>query len=112
MTIDEMIEVLQAHKSGKPIQRRGLRIFRTASDDLRGLPNADNQWEDAKSPEFNFMMCEYRVKPEPIVLWVNFWDNGLQAHKSRQQAVDSVRTSTSCRRCAVKFIECEDQHNA
>ena len=51
MTVDEMIEVLQAYKEGKTIQYKS----KTANDDF---------WEDSVWPSFSFIDCDYRVKPE------------------------------------------------
>ena len=48
--IDSMIAVLQAAKEGKTIQLHD-----------------DDCWFDLNHPTFNFEMCKYRVKPEPVV---------------------------------------------
>jgi hypothetical protein len=59
MTHDEMIEVIQAHKDGKVIQRR-LRVALNAEFTDRTLTN----------PYMDFAAFEYRVKPEPIEYWL------------------------------------------
>lgn len=53
MTIDEMIEVLQAAKRGETIQLR---------------EKDCSQWRD-ENPLWNFYRFEYRVKPKPRVLY-------------------------------------------
>lgn len=49
-TIDEMIEVMKAYKEGKTIE---CRMF--GYDD----------WEEAVDVEWNWVLSDYRVKPEP-----------------------------------------------
>ena len=54
MTIDEMIEVLQAYKEGKAIQ---------------AVPLCDNSgWYDVKKPSWDFSAMEYRIKPEKKII--------------------------------------------
>lgn len=53
MTIDEMIEVLQAAKRGETIQLREKDYV---------------QWRD-EEPLWNFCKFEYRVKPKPRVIY-------------------------------------------
>jgi len=49
MTPTEMIEVIKAHENGKPIQ----------------LKHKDsNLWESCSIPLWNFVDCDYRVKPK------------------------------------------------
>lgn len=50
MTIDEIIEVLEAYKSGKTIQSN---------------TNAPNVWVDNNNPIWDFERIKYRVKKEP-----------------------------------------------
>lgn len=53
MTYDEMIEVIAAHRDGKPIQYRcvGNEIWRDFNED--------------EKPTFNFWTFEFRVRPAP-----------------------------------------------
>lgn len=55
MEIDDMIAVLQAAKSGKPIQ--GSRV-------------GQNDFGSAYAPTWDFSRYEYRVKREPREFWV------------------------------------------
>jgi hypothetical protein len=59
MTIDEMIAVLQAANKKKDIQYRAKR------------PGAC--WTDASSPCWDWSSYDFRVKPTPRDLWVNFY---------------------------------------
>ena len=71
MTHDEIIAVVTAHKSGKTIQWKGKNV--SAGD-----------WVDAVrfEPSWDFLCNEYRVKPEPHVLWVNVYDpRGEETYK-------------------------------
>jgi hypothetical protein len=59
MTHDEMIEVIQAHKDGKVIQRRLVR-------------DSDTEFTDRtrKDPSMDFISFVYRPKPEPKEYWL------------------------------------------
>lgn len=50
MTHEEMISVIQAHKEGKQIQYRRI---------------GNTEWLDTPKPAWNFVLFEYRIKPEP-----------------------------------------------
>ena len=65
MTHDEMIEVIQAHKEGKSIQWR-----------LAGR----GAWTDTGKPNWNFDSKQYRVKPEPMTIWVNRYTDFMPNH--------------------------------
>lgn len=82
MTIDKMIEVLQAASEGKSIESRG------KGHELPWIPAPDPCWD--------FSTREYRVKPEMQVCYVNFYpgcgiggayatseEAGEDCHKSR-----------------------------
>lgn len=45
-----MISVIQAAKEGKQIQHKGL---------------DQDEWTDTKTPSWNFLSYDYRIKPEP-----------------------------------------------
>lgn len=53
MTIDEMIEVLQAYKEGKKIEM---------------FVKTRGEWVEVKKPLWNFFDCVYRVKKNPTRL--------------------------------------------
>lgn len=57
MTIDEMIEVLQAYKEGKTIQAR---------------EKGYTDWFDTNYPFFDFDNLEYRIKEQKIVPYETF----------------------------------------
>jgi len=50
-TLDQMLEVITAHKEGRAIEYRSATMH--------------DAWLMAKGPTFNFDYNEYRVKPEP-----------------------------------------------
>ena len=60
-----MIAVLQAAKEGKLIQYR-----------ITDFAGKASGWEDAQCPCFDFTRCEYRIKPEPMEIWVNVYPDG------------------------------------
>jgi hypothetical protein len=59
MTHDEMIEVIQAHKDGKVIQRRSRGAL---SDTFKNRIRTDHTMD--------FFRNEFRVKPEPKEYWL------------------------------------------
>lgn len=60
MTHDEMIAIIKAHKDGKTIE-------------IKRLGHSFDQWfiRNWSQPNFDFSTYEYRVKKEPVVVYVN-----------------------------------------
>lgn len=78
MTHDEMIAVIQAHKDGKPIQRK---------KEWAG----DKCWSDLSVPTFDFTNFDHRIKPEPPKpreFWLNTYSTSAAGcvHSSREEA--------------------------
>ena len=90
MTIDEMIAVLQAFKAGKAIQFK--------AKDFK-------PWYDETDPDWDFSNIEYRVKPEPRVLWI--LRNSLVNH-SANTLLDAWTTPACASAEYVKFVEVID----
>ena len=64
MTPDQIIEVVTAFKNGKKIQYRH-------KHDKHAI------WRDCSSNiAWQFWDVDYRVKPEPMELWVNVFEDG------------------------------------
>ena len=100
MTNDAMIAVLQAHKDGKPIEKRRLYESVNLAPWMPCQPFVDD-W----CP--NFAVFEYRVKPEPQVAYVNFYHDDIQTvrlARSREEANErSISGRIACVR--VTFVE-------
>jgi len=103
MTHDEMIAIIQAHKDGKEIQIKRL---------------SEGGWYGRLSPAYttrlDFTRYEYRIKPEPKVIWVNEYDDLMTGHNSESSAVDGVKCADGSNaldavRIAVKYIEVIDE---
>ena len=60
--IDHMIAVMQAAKEGKTIQ---FRVLDSSDIDVR--------WRDAHAPSWDWTVFDYRVKPEPRRVWLNWY---------------------------------------
>lgn len=97
MTDDEIIAVVQAHQAGKTIQAMPI--------------NKEADWQDV-SPCWDFMTQKYRVKPEPIVVWMNIYSEGGErdclvytTEESAKRNFDTARAKRSGGRCAVRMIE-------
>jgi hypothetical protein len=91
MNHDQAIEALKAHKKGKAIQGRP-----------RG---STGPWEDFSTPHFNFNAFEFRAKPEPRTLYINFYSNDEMpcAHTTVESAENGQGPEVS--EVAVKFVE-------
>lgn len=94
MTVDQMIEVLNAYKAGKKIQ------FRQYGSLL---------WEDCinNEPRWNWTYYDYRVKPEPKVIWVNEYDGYMYGYDSKDEAMKY--TNTEHIRNAVRYVESPEE---
>ena len=57
--------VMAAFDEGKPIQGR-----------QRGRGKLAPDWRDSNRPRWNWAFFEYRIKPEPLIAWVNVYDWG------------------------------------
>jgi len=91
MTVDQMIEVLTAYKAGKKVQVKLMQ-----------------GWADVDDPKWSFDVDDYRVKPEPKVLWVNEYKNGSgYGHTTRENAEGVARESHT--RIAVRYVEMPDE---
>lgn len=101
MTDQEIIEVVQAHAAGKTIQYRNKRCSK--------------RWDDCANndPSWDFMLTDYRVKPEPCTIWVVTYNDGSMATKLREQdALESQRRwtnrATGQKPTITKFVEVID----
>lgn len=65
MTPDEIIEVVTAFKACQPVQSKPITCVSVIT-----------AWADDPSPTWNFGLREYRVKFEPLELWVNLYNDG------------------------------------
>ena len=64
MTIDEMIAVLTHAKNGGKVQGRN---------------HYSTEWQDfvdGCKPRWDFPACDYRAKPEPLVIYAEVLQNG------------------------------------
>ena len=64
MTIDEMIAVLTHAKNGGKVQARN---------------HYDTEWldfEEGCKPRWHFTSCDYRVKPDPLVIYAEIVADG------------------------------------
>ena len=93
MTPDQIIEVVTAFKNGKKIEYY-VKISR--------------QWEEITDPSWNFALVDYRVKPEPMELWVNeFVDGRWSSYPTKKDALtaSSLYNQSALARKAVLFRE-------
>ena len=60
--IDRMVTVMQAFKEGKAIQYWA-----------RCNRGTDENWGDAPNPSWDWSAYDYRVKPEPRRIWLNWY---------------------------------------
>lgn len=89
----EAAKVLLAYAEGKTIQRRDSEWYANT------YHTYDGNWEDLEYPEFQFLTTDYRVKPEPKVIWVV---SGHRVFDNMESAIDySHRNNLTY----VKYVE-------
>ena len=65
------------------------------------IKNMDEEWADIFDPSF-LPDREYRIKPQPIVMWANVYEGYIACHETRENAENSARnTLIKC----VKLVE-------
>ena len=89
MTIDEMIAVLTHAKNGGKVQGR----FHYSTEWF--------DFEEGCGPSWLFNTCDYRAKPEPLVLWAEYSEKGTLLTVC--QAKDQTWTGT-----VRKFVEVKE----
>ncbi len=90
MTPDQIIEVVTAFKNGKKIQ---------FYDKV-----CNKGWLDANNPMWAFDKITYRIKPEPMELWVNVYESGDHyVYTAKEKAL--LHAHKHCLRKAVLFRE-------
>lgn len=92
MNHDQAIEALQAHKEGKTVQ---------------GKPKDSNHpWIDLEIPHFNFLVTDFRAKPEPRTIFLNSYEDGSEfIYTTKQAAVIQASPHNGIREIAVEFRE-------
>ena len=93
MTLNEMIDVLEAKKRGEIIQRQWKCCI---------VP-----WSDDDDPLWNFEQCNYRVKPKPREWWINEYESGSGLDRYATKAEATARAAPGRLRC-VHVIEVID----
>lgn len=93
MTVDQMIEVLTAYKAGKKIEVKG-------HDGVK--------WHNTSLPAWDFAECDYRVKPEPKVIWVNEYADGSGIGYTSEAAAKAF-LGNHHKRVAVRYVEMPEE---
>lgn len=95
MTNAEIIAVVQAAERGEEIEFRDY--------------GSHNEWKTLKcKPAWNFTELEYRVKPNPLVLWCNVYEHGggvkeAYGYETKEKA-ERAASRDRCR-VAVRMVE-------
>lgn len=94
MTHDEMIAVIAAHRDGKKVQ-------------CQVKNHADwYDYHNGDEPQWDFNSFDYRIKPEPLVLWAAFYpDGGLQAVRTTEAALIKFFGGNLSETTIKKFVE-------
>lgn len=90
MTHDEIIAVVQAHKAGKTIQI--------------GSKHEKALWYDTANPTWNFAHFNFRVKPEPRIIYVNEYKTTQIIHAYHKEETADAHADID-RICCTKYIE-------
>ena len=89
MTHDEMIAVIQHHKNGGKVEYY-------AGDDIG--------WIYSDDPVWNFGECDYRAKPEPMVIYVEVSNETNALMRQSKYPIDRFFDNSRI----IKFIEAND----
>jgi len=93
----ELLPIIQAYAEGKYIQARD---------------EATDLWFDVSSEDIYFEndYIEYRIKPEPKVIYVNEYKNHAYGYDTKEQAEEKHCGCIDCEpvRKAVRYIEASD----
>jgi len=84
MTHDEMIAAITHHKNGGEIEFK---------------PIGNTTWEKTGAPYWNFGSVDYRAKPEPMVIYVEFNSAGKPMNTQLKPYVSTFD------RTVIKFVE-------
>lgn len=108
MTDTEIIGVVRAHLSGKEIQATPL-VTKAEPVEVCDVP-AQVWFDTAGPPSWNFSAYKYRVKPKPIVVWVNVYEEGTDKqevimHTTEEDAKRHFSAVRAGGRRAVRMIE-------
>ena len=98
MNTREKIAVMQAFVDGKAVEIRVHRPCNLTRSRWRG------QVMDATSPSWDWFNFEYRIKPEPEVVWVNKREGCRHLHAT-EEAARGVLCADNYEYIAKKFVE-------
>lgn len=95
MTPDQIIEVVTAFNNGKKIQSRA----------HTNLPSdTPYKWLDNPKPQWDFSCNDYRVAPEPRVIYINEYPDSWGTVRNTEKEASS-QAEHRCIKKAVKFVE-------
>ena len=86
MQIDDMISVLRAYKDGREIEQRY----------VVGIAGTPPECEVKTDCDWNITRYDYRVKADPLELWVNIYPSGITTCHNTGE--DARARATSCAR--------------
>lgn len=97
MKLKEMIAVMQAADEGKRIEARA---------------KGDTVWRNSRKPGWNWYEGDYRIAPEPKVVYVNEYNGyNSRAYNTAEsaRANHNPQPNQGIQRVAVKYIEVVDE---
>ena len=90
MTHDEMIAVIAAHRDGKAVE---------------ALDPSFGKWRAATGPCWDFSRFDYRIKPEPMVVWVTVYPTHVGGVYSSEANANVLRGRGGTIRKFIEVIE-------
>jgi len=86
-----LLPIIQAYAEGKTIQHK-----------------ACGEWVDSWKPDWS--LPDYRIKPEPKVIWVVEYDDGMKEGYDTEEGADAstIGRLSRVRRFPVRYIEASD----
>jgi hypothetical protein len=86
MTHDEMIAVITHHKNGGEVEYKN---------------HYKGDWTELLEPRWNFLECDYRAKPEPMVIYAEINEEKGHLLRTSMEPIDRIYNDTIIK----KFIE-------
>ena len=90
MTHDEMIAVIAAHRDGAAVEARY---------------SLNGEWFLLETPRWTTNGTEYRIKPEPMVVWVNMYPSHVGGVYSSEAIANAASAPTGVARKFIEVIE-------
>ena len=70
----DKITIMQAYANGEELQFK----YR-------------DTWKQVNTPNWDWVQYDYRIKPEPLEIWVNTYPGNIAAHSTEKSAIKTAK---------------------